>query len=208
VSTSAITGLTSVAPAVNLPPTQAPYNAVTTNPFLNNQQEVAWNFGAQTLAPGASVSITFVVQVGAALPVSPPTYDNFARASFAGGAVNSGVAAARVLLMADLNVTKTNNTTTLVAGSTTSYTVTFSNGGPSAANGALIKDLSSAGLQCTSVACAATTGGASCPTSMLPGAVVPVAATNFFSTGETIGSFSAGSSVTLLVQCNVVATGQ
>jgi uncharacterized repeat protein (TIGR01451 family) len=139
----------------------------------------------------------------------PPTYDNYARASFAGGAVNSGVAAASVLLMANLSVTKTNNTSTLVAGSTTGYTVTFTNGGPSGANGALVKDTSTTGLQCTTVSCAATTGTASCPTSMLPlGALVPRAATNFFGSGETIGSFPANSSVSLRVVCDVLATGQ
>jgi uncharacterized repeat protein (TIGR01451 family) len=210
VSTSNISGFTSVAPTVNLPPTQPPYNAVGTNPFLSNQQEVAWNFGSQTLAPGASASITFVVQVGAALPISPPTYDNYARASFSGGAVNSGLATAQVLLMANLSVTKNNGTNTLVAGSTTSYTVTYTNGGPSPANGALIKDSSSAGLQCTSVTCAATTGGASCPTSMpLPlGTLVLRVATNFFSSGETIPTFPANSSVSLLVNCGVLASGQ
>jgi uncharacterized repeat protein (TIGR01451 family) len=149
------------------------------------------------------------VQVGSALPLSPPTYDNYARASFSGGSVNSGAAATSVRLMANLNVTKTNGTTTLVAGSTTSYTVTFSNFGPSAAGGAVVKDGFSAGLSCTTVTCAATTGGASCPTSMSPqGMPVPVAATNFFSTGETITTFPANSTAALVVNCDVTATGQ
>jgi uncharacterized repeat protein (TIGR01451 family) len=210
VSTTGITGgLSSVVPTINLPPTQAPYNTVTTNPFLNNQQEVAWNFGSQTLAPGASVSITFVVQVGSALPISPPTYDNYARASFSGGAVNSGVAAAQVLLMANLSVTKTNNTTTLVAGSTTSYTVTYTNGGPSAAGGATVKDAFSAGLSCTTVTCVATTGSPTaptCPSGLTLG--VPAASAAYFGSGLTIGTFPPNTSVSLVVNCGVTATGQ
>ncbi len=206
VSTSAIVGLTSVAPTVNLPPTQSPYINATT---AANQQEVVWSFGGQSLAAGASASITFVVQVGAALPVSPPTYDNYARASFSGGAVDSGVAIVPVRLMANVGITKDNGTTSVVAGSTTNYTITFTNGGPSPANGAVVKDASSAGLNCTSVTCAATTGAASCPTSMLPlGTIVPRASTNFFATGETITTFPANSSVSLVVSCGVVATGQ
>jgi hypothetical protein len=72
-----------------------------------------------------------------------------------------------------------------------------------------VKDAASAGLQCTSVTCTATTGGASCPSSMLPqGTVVLSGATNFFGAGETIGTFPANSTVTLIVNCNVTATGQ
>jgi uncharacterized repeat protein (TIGR01451 family) len=208
VSTSAINGLTGVVPTVNRPPTQAPYNSAATNPTLNNQEEIAWNFGAQTLAAGASVSITFVVQVGSALPLSPPSYDNYARASFSGGSVNSGTAATSVRLMANLSVTKTNGTNTLLAGSTTSYTVTFSNLGPSAAGGAVVKDAFSAGLSCTTVTCAATTGGASCPSNLALGTPVAAGSTALFSTGETIATLPANSTVQLLVQCGVTANGQ
>jgi uncharacterized repeat protein (TIGR01451 family) len=208
VSTSAINGLTGVVPTVNRPPTQAPHNAAATNPTLNNQEEIAWNFGAQTLAAGASVSITFVVQVGSALPLSPPSYDNYARASFSGGSVNSGTAATSVRLMANLSVTKTNGTNTLLAGSTTSYTVTFSNLGPSAAGGAVVKDAFSAGLSCTTVTCAATTGGASCPSNLALATPVAAGSTALFSTGETIATLPANSTVQLLVQCGVTANGQ
>ena len=106
-------------------------------------------------------------------------------------------------------MTKNDGTASVVAGGTTAYTITYSNGGPSAANGALVKDVVSAGLVCTTVTCTTTTGSASCPSSLLPqGSVVLSGATNFFSTGETIGTFPANSSVTLVVNCNVTATGQ
>jgi uncharacterized repeat protein (TIGR01451 family) len=211
VSTSAINGLTSVVPTVNLPPTQLPYSSPTLNIYAANQQEVVWSFGSQTLAAGASASITFVVQVGSALPVSPPSYDNYARASFSGGSANSGPAVATVMLMANLGVSKTNGTTTLVAGSTTSYTITFSNLGPSPANGAVVRDVYSSGLICTTITCVATTGTplASCPSSLLPlGTPVSTTSTNFFTSGETIAAFPPNSSVTLATICNVTATGQ
>jgi uncharacterized repeat protein (TIGR01451 family) len=210
-ATTAITGLTSVVPVVNRPPTQAPYNAAGSNPNLNNQEEIVWSFGTQTLAPGASFSITFSALAGSAIPVSAASYDNTARASFAGGAANSGVASAKVTLMAQLSVTKTNGTITQVAGGTTSYTVTFSNLGPSAADGARVKDTFTPGLTCTSITCVATSGVplASCPSSLLPlGTAVLVSTTNFFTTGETIATFPANSSITLVAQCGVTATGQ
>ncbi len=207
-TTTAIVGMTPVAPVVNLPPTQLPYSSSTLNVNAANQQEVVWNFGAQTLAPGSSFSIVFTTLVGASVTY-PATYDNNARASFSGGAADSGVATAKVTLLANLAVTKTNGTSTVTAGGTTAYTVTFSNAGPSPANGSAVKDAVSPGLSCTAITCTATSGGASCPTSMLPlGTVVPVASTNFFGTGESIATFPANSTVTLLAQCSVTATGQ
>ncbi len=211
VNTTAIVGLTAVVPVVNRPPTQAPYNVVGTNANLNNQEEVVWNFGTQTLAAGSSLSITFNALVGLNMPLSPPSYDNTARASFSGGSVNSGLASAKVALMSNLSVTKTNGTSTLAAGSIASYTITFSNLGPSAANAALVKDAFTPGLSCTTIACVATTGtpAASCPSSLLPlGTPIAISATNFFTTGETIATFPANSSVSLVAQCSVTATGQ
>jgi uncharacterized repeat protein (TIGR01451 family) len=207
VTTTAVVGLAAVVPVVNRPPTQAPYNAIGTNPNLNNQEEIAWSFGSQTLATGASVSITFQALVGAAMPVSPPSYDNTARAKFAGGAANSGLASAKVMLMADLTVVKTNGTAAVVAGGTTSYSLTFSNRGPSAANGSVIRDTPSTALVCTSVTCNAT-GGAICPTNLQPqGTPQPASATLLFAAGEVLGTFPAGGTVVLQVQCNVEATG-
>jgi uncharacterized repeat protein (TIGR01451 family) len=209
VNTSAIVGMTAVTPVVNRPPTQAPYNSATTNPNLNNQEEVAWSFGAQTLTPGASFSISFNALAGSAMPLSPPTYDNYARASFSGGAVNSGVASASVALLANLSITKSNGTTTLTAGSATRYTVTVSNLGPSAAGGSVVKDVAGAGLLCTAVTCASTAGGATCPAALSPtGTSINAGSTAFFSTGEAIPSFPANSSVVFAVDCGVIATGQ
>jgi uncharacterized repeat protein (TIGR01451 family) len=168
--------------------------------------------GTSTLANGQVATVTFQVAVA---PGATGNLANVATVTPPVGTTdpvpgnNSNTVTVTIGQVANLSVTKDNGTSSLVAGSTTAYTVTFSNGGPSAANGALVKDASSAGLSCTSVTCSATTGGASCPTSMLPlGTVVLRASTNFFGAGETIAIFPANSSVSLIVNCGVIATGQ
>lgn len=168
--------------------------------------------GTSTLAAGQVATVTFQVSVA---PGATGTLTNTASVSPPAGTTelaagnNSSSVGISVGQVANLSVTKNDGTTSAVAGGTTAYTITYSNGGPSAANGAVVKDVVSAGLVCTTVTCTATTGSASCPSSLLPqGSVVLSGATNFFSTGETIGIFPANSSVTLVVNCNVTATGQ
>ena len=168
--------------------------------------------GTSTLASGLSATVTFQVSVAGS---ASGVLTNTANVSVPAGTTdtvagnNSSSVAVTVGQVANLSVAKTNGTTSSVAGGTTAYTVTFANGGPSAANGALVKDAASAGLQCISVTCTATTGGASCPSSMLPqGSLVLSGDTIFFAAGETIGTFPANSTVTLIVNCNVTATGQ
>ncbi len=109
-----------------------------------------------------------------------------------------------------LSVTKTNAVTTLAAGSTTAYTVTFSNTGTVPADSAVIKDNPSAGLSCTSVTCVSTTGGASCPVGLTLGVATAIAAVpNLFNgTGVAIATFPGPSAVNLRVECGVTATGQ
>jgi mucin-19 len=99
---------------------------------------------------------------------------------------------------ASLAVTKTNNTTTLVAGSTTSYTITVANLGPNAAPGTTVLDPTASGLSCSTPTCTAT-AGASCPAPL----------NTFQTTGVTITpTFNAGATVTFVLSCNVTATGQ
>jgi uncharacterized repeat protein (TIGR01451 family) len=109
-----------------------------------------------------------------------------------------------------LSVTKTNAVTTLAAGSTTAYTVTFSNTGAFPANGAIIKDSPSAGLSCTTVTCVSVTGAASCPVGLTLGVATAVAAVpNLFNgTGIAITTFPGPSTVNLRFDCGVTATGQ
>ena len=68
-----------------------------------------------------------------------------------GTAPNTTVTAATLL-----TVSKTNNSNTVVAGSTTTYTITVANAGFADADGAALRDPDVNGLSCTQIAC---TGG-------------------------------------------------
>jgi uncharacterized repeat protein (TIGR01451 family) len=70
-------------------------------------------------------------------------------------------------ISANLQVTKTNGTTSLAGGSTTTYTVTVANIGPGDAPGTVLTDTPSAGLNCTSVTCASTAINM-CPSASMP----------------------------------------
>ncbi len=63
----------------------------------------------------------------------------------------------------NLSVSKTNNTSTLASGQTTSYTVTVANGGPSEAGGSVLLDTPSAGLSSCTVTACTPSGGAPVP---------------------------------------------
>ncbi len=216
VATSSISAVAapSVLPApvvtTTIPPNLAPYNTAAN---ASNTQQVQWNFGAAILAPGASFTLTFTAQVGNSVTVSNTPYNNNAAMTYGGGSTGradaNNVAPVTVGLLANLSAVKTNSVTSVNSGDTTTYLVTYRNDGPSAANGAKVWDSPSAGLQCTSVTCLSTSGSASCPTGLALGVAVPTASTSYFtSSGVTLPSFPANSSVTLSVACNVIATGQ
>ena len=76
---------------------------------------------------------------------------------------NSATVNNAILPCANLNITKTNNVSTLVAGQTTVYDVVVTNAGPSAANNSVLKDPIATGLICTAVSCISSTGAATCP---------------------------------------------
>ncbi len=120
---------------------------------------------------------------------------------------NTSTAATPALQFVNLSISKDNGTTTLVAGSTTAYVITVSNGGPSDAGNSVIRDVASAGLFCISVTCQSTSGGASCPAGLTLGSAVPVGSTNFFSSGSVIPAFPPNSTIQLVVKCDVRATG-
>jgi uncharacterized repeat protein (TIGR01451 family) len=97
-----------------------------------------------------------------------------------------------------LSVTKTDGVTTTRSGELLNYTVTFANAGPSAADGAVVKDIPSAGLNCISLVCTPT-GGALCGT---------MTVTSFTSTsGHVLPSLPSGSAVTVVLSCQVTASG-
>ena len=99
-----------------------------------------------------------------------------------------------------VNVTKTNGAGTLTAGTTTSYTITVANFGPSAADGSIIVDPAATGLSCTTVTCSATAANM-CPPTPTVGALQ--------STGLAISpTFAINTTATFVVTCDVTATGQ
>ena len=119
---------------------------------------------------------------------------------------NSSTASTSLDCNANLSVTKSNGVTSptaVVAGSTTTYTVTFANGGPSSGDNALVRDVPSAGLtNCSVTACAAIGG--------TPPATCPVAGNwpNFFTgAGLLLPNFPSASSINFTVSCGVSATG-
>jgi large repetitive protein len=123
---------------------------------------------------------------------------------------NFATVTSTVVPAVNLSVSKNNGTTTLVAGSTTAYTVTFANAGPGNGSGTIIRDSPSAGLSCTTVTCVSTTGGASCPVGLVLGTPTAISAIpNLFNaTGIAINTFPGPSTVNLRVDCGVTASGQ
>ena len=87
-ATGSIVGLTSVVPTVVVPPTLTPYS---TDSKASNWQQVSWNFGAQSLAAGASFTISFTATVGASVLASTTPYRNTAAVTYTGGPTRSDV---------------------------------------------------------------------------------------------------------------------
>jgi uncharacterized repeat protein (TIGR01451 family) len=107
---------------------------------------------------------------------------------------------------AALSVSKSNgivSPATLTAGSTTNYTITFSNAGPSSADGSVVRDTPSAGLSNCSVTACTASGGS-------PAATCPAAGNwpNLFAgAGLALPNFPSSSSISFVVSCGVSATG-
>ena len=112
---------------------------------------------------------------------------------------NTGTVTTPINCNVNLTVSKTDGRTTVTAGGTTSYTVTFASLGPAAGDGAVVLDTPGTGLVCTVVNC--TVGGTGvCPAAGLwPG---------FLSGGLPLSSFPSGATVNFILNCNVTATGQ
>ena len=105
---------------------------------------------------------------------------------------------------ADLAITKTNTpgsgptdlpADSVVAGTTTTYSIVVSNNGPASANGAVVRDPLPSGLTCTSVTCGSATNGAVCPAVTVAQLQSPA--------GVAITTLPAGSSLTLTLNCTV-----
>lgn len=101
-----------------------------------------------------------------------------------------------------LTVSKMNSGNTLPAGSTTSYTVTFANLGPSNAPGSVVKDPAVAGLNCTTATFTSTPAGS------ITTSPTVLNMTALQSTGVTFTpTFPANSTASFNLICSVTATG-
>jgi uncharacterized repeat protein (TIGR01451 family) len=158
------------------------------------------NYGTQLSCTNANTGSTTVLPSGAGVALA--TRQQWAEFTPAGGddldclITNNPV-------RANLSITKSNATTSVVSGSTVNYSIVVSNAGPQAASGAIVRDPVAPGLSCTTASCGSETNGATCP-----GPTGPALASALQSgAGAVIGALPANSAVTLSLTCTVTATG-
>ncbi|WP_162250401.1 DUF11 domain-containing protein [Pseudoxanthomonas sp. Root630] len=140
----------------------------------------AWNTYTGTLT-ATSTSITILMRG----PVN-----------FAGYMAYDGVVLRAAV--SDLAITKTSNLPTVMSGQPVEFTLSVTNNGPFAANGARVHDPALPGLACTALTCQAT-GGAACTAS-------PTIASLQASPGLDIPVLPSGGGVTLQLTCTVTAS--
>lgn len=194
--------------------------SATVNPSFDGVADTRLLSGVNTLAVGATVTVTFTVRVtypttasvpGVGSPVNNTVYVSStstgpnAGYTFPGGTPLPPVdlvatyttppASATIRNDVDLSITKAGPTTT-VAGTTISYVLTLTNAGPGSAGGATFSDAAPTGLTGVSAVCQNAAGGVS-------GCVATVSGTNVI-TG-TVGTFPSGGSVQVLITGTVPA---
>lgn len=102
--------------------------------------------------------------------------------------------------VADLWITKNDQSSSVISGASTIYQIVVTNNGPSNASNSVVRDPLPAGLTCSTVTCGNATGGAVCPTVSVAELQSPA--------GISIATLPAGASLTLALTCTVTATGQ
>ena len=156
------------------------------------------------LAVGASATVEFQVTINGNATgniVNSATGDIDGAGASSDAPVSTPPVSTAVQPVANVAITKSNGSTSVISGNTTTYTIQVSNTGPSPANNTVVRDPLATGLSCTAVTCppAGLTGGATCPTTLNMAALQ--------GTGVTIPSLPANSSINLEVTCTVTATG-
>lgn len=118
-----------------------------------------------------------------------------------GGTANNTATAGVALTCADLTIVKTVDPASVVSGDTVTYTLQIGNGGPAAADGAVVTDPQPVGLDCSTgpLTCGAESGGAVCP-------AAPTVA-DLQGTGVVIPTLPAGGALEFTLSCTVTATG-
>ncbi|MBX3587917.1 MAG: DUF11 domain-containing protein [Ramlibacter sp.] len=110
--------------------------------------------------------------------------------------------------LVNVAVAKSNALSSVSAGATTTYQLTITNGGPNAANGAVLTDSPGTGLSCTSVSCTGTAGGAVCPTVGAGVGLLSIGNLVPPGTGVVLNTLPASSTVTFSLVCDINATGE
>lgn len=159
---------------------------------------------AGVLAVGASATVEFQVTINGDATgniTNSATGDIDGPGTGSDGPVTTPPVSTTVQPVANVSITKDNSTTSVQSGSSTTYTITVSNAGPSPANNTVVQDPAVTGLNCTAVTCPAAglTGGAVCPATL----TIPA----LQGAGLSIPTLPSGSSVKLEVACTVTATG-
>ena len=107
-----------------------------------------------------------------------------------------------VIGLVNLTISKTNGTTTVASGATTTYVIVVGNGGPSDAANAVVTDPANPLLSCNQPVTCNASGGASCggtnPVELPPASV---------QSGFVIPGLPAGGELVLALTCRVNATG-
>lgn len=162
--------------------------------------------GSGLLIPTLPVGTTVVFTVTANVTALNGTVTNTVNLTLPAGVTDTNTAnnnandVDRVQGLAAIIITKTNGTNTLIAGSTTNYTITVANNGPSDASNSVLRDPTTPGLRCTTAAVCTASAGASCGAPSIPIATLQ--------SGFTIPSFPSGGQLVLSLICSVTATGQ
>jgi uncharacterized repeat protein (TIGR01451 family) len=154
-----------------------------------------------TVAPGGSVTLTIVATVPATTPAS--TVTNNVTITPANGTIdtaggnNNATVDTQVQSSADLKITKTNNVSSVTAGSATTYQIVVTNLGPSTATGASIIDslpgaLTNANWTCVAAGTAATCGAPSGSGSISTTANLGLNATATFTVTATVNATATG----------------
>jgi uncharacterized repeat protein (TIGR01451 family) len=154
-----------------------------------------------TVAPGGSVTLTIVATVPSTTPASIVT--NNVTVTPANGTTdtaggnNNATVDTQIQSSADLRITKTNNVSSVTAGSATTYQIVVTNLGPSTVNGASIIDslpsaLTNANWTCVAAGTAAACGAPSGNGSISTTANLGLNATATFTIAATVNTTATG----------------
>ncbi|MGE0882031.1 MAG: beta strand repeat-containing protein [Blastocatellales bacterium] len=144
--------------------------------------------GTATFTLTATISSSATGTITNIATVAPP-----AGATDPNPANNSASDTDQLAPVADLSITKTNNVTTLVPGTQTTYTIVVANAGPSAVTGATVTDIMPSNLVIGSWTCTAS-AGSSCSA---PNGNINI---------NTTVNLAAGGTATFLVNATVAST--